>query len=168
MASYKTRAIILKTAPFSEADKMVTLFSRDAGKIKAIAKSARKVPSRLGGRVEPFTHAEYFIAKGRNLDIISQCQMIETFQKIRDGEDRLPAGLYILKLIDMGTSIGQPYPELFDLLLNALLQLKADVPGRKVAKGFVTDFVVLEGIYQAEVNPTDSLIEHIGRDIRKW
>jgi len=147
---------------------MVTLFSRDTGKIKAIAKSARKVPSRLGGRVEPFTHAEYFIAKGRNLDIISQCQMIETFQRIRDGEDRLPAGLYILKLIDMGTAIGQPYPELFDLLLKALLQLKADVPGRKVAKDFVNDFVVLEGIYQADVNPTDSLTEHIGRDIRKW
>ena len=48
MAFYKTRAISLKTAPFAEADKLVTLFTRDHGKIRAIAKGARRVPSRLG------------------------------------------------------------------------------------------------------------------------
>ncbi len=97
MASYKTRAISLRTAPFAEADKLVTLFTRDHGRIRAIAKGARRVPSRLGGRVEPFTYAEYFIAKGRSLDIISQCEVIETFQRLRESPQALPAGLYMLK-----------------------------------------------------------------------
>ena len=69
MAAYKSKAISLKTKPFAEADKLVTLFTRDHGKIRAIAKGARRVPSRFGGRVEPFTYSDCFIAKGRNLDI---------------------------------------------------------------------------------------------------
>jgi len=168
MAAYKAKAIALKTQPFAESDKLVTLFTRDFGKIKAIAKGARKVPSSLAGRVEPFTYGEYFIAKGRNLDIISQCQMLETFQKVREKENSLLSGLYILKLIDSGTAVGQPYPELFDLLLKALIKLKAGEDGRIIAKEFVNLFVVLEGIYNEDINPTDSLSDHVGRDLRKW
>jgi len=168
MAAYKTRAISLKTAPFSEADKMVTLFTKEHGKIKAIAKSARRVPSRFGGRVETFTYADYFIARGRSLDIISQCEVVETFQKVREGKLVLPAGLYVLKLVDSGTVIGQPYPELFDLLLSTLHKLKSGINARRVAKDFVNTFVLIEGIHKEGVNPTDSLAEHLGRDIRKW
>ncbi|MBU0502515.1 MAG: recombination protein O N-terminal domain-containing protein, partial [Candidatus Margulisbacteria bacterium] len=54
MATYKTCAISIKTAPFAEADKLVTLFTERYGKVKAIAKGARRIPSRLGGRVETF------------------------------------------------------------------------------------------------------------------
>jgi len=168
MASYKTQAISLKTAPFAEADKLVTLFTREHGKIRAIAKGARRVPSRLGGRVETFTHAEYFIAKGRSLDIISQCQVIETFQRIRQSPECLPAGLYMLKLVDSGTVEGQHHPELFELLLKSLYRLKQERNARKVAKDFEREFVVLEGIFREGVDPQHSLSEHMERDLRKW
>jgi DNA repair protein RecO (recombination protein O) len=168
MASYKTRAISLKTAPFAEADKLVTLFTREHGKIKAIAKGARRVPSRLGGRVETFTYSDCFIAKGRSLDIISQCQVIETFQQVREGPETLPAGFYMLKLVDAGTSEGQHYPELFDLLLNYLLRLKKGESPRRLAKGFEKEFVILEGIYREGIDPQYSLSDHIGRDLREW
>lgn len=168
MPAYKTKAISLKTAPFAEADKLVTLFTREYGKIRVIAKSARRVPSRLGGRVETLTYGDYFIAKCRSLDIISQCQVLESFQDLRDQPDHLLASLYILKLVDSGTVEGQRHPELFDLLLQSLCRLKAGENHRRVAKSFVKDFTVLEGIYQAGVNPTDTLSEHVGRDLRKW
>lgn len=168
MAFYKTKAISLKAAPFAEADKLVTLFTRDHGKIKAIAKGARRVPSRLGGRVEPFTCAEYFIARGRSLDIISQCEVIETFQRIREDAKALPPGLYMLKLVDWGTVVGQHHPELFDLLFGSLLRLKVRDDARKVARDFEREFVILEGIYADGVDPQYSLSEHIGKDLSSW
>ena len=168
MPNYKTKAISLKTAPFAEADKLVTLFTREQGKIRAIAKGARRVPSRLGGRVETFTYADYFIAKGRSLDIISQCQVIETFQGVREHPEALPAGLYMLKLVDSGTVEGQPHPELFDLLLESLFRLKHKQNARRIAKDFEKQFVMLEGIFKEGVDPQYSLSEHIGKDLRKW
>ncbi len=168
MASYKTRAISLKTAPFAEADKLVTLFTRDHGKIRAIAKGARRVPSRLGGRVETFTFADYFIARGRNLDIISQCQVIETFQQIRKNSETLYCGFYMLKLVNSGTAEGQPYPELFDLLLRSLVNLKSCQHTRRLAKTFEKEFAMLEGIFQKGLDPQYILSEHLGKDLRSW
>ncbi len=151
-----------------ESDKLVTLFTRDFGKVRAIAKGARRVPSRFGGRVETFTYADYFIAKGRNLDIVSQVQVIETFQKVRETPEMLPAGLYMLKLVDAGTSDGQHYPELFDLLLHSLLRLKTGEPGRKLAKAFINAFVKIEGIHRDGMDPQHILSEHVGKDLSSW
>lgn len=168
MASYKSKAISLKTAPFMEADKLVTLFSREHGKIRAIAKGARRVPSRLGGRVEPFTFADCFIAKGRNLDIVSQCEVIETFQKVRENAETLLAGLYILRLVDSGSLEGQVHPELFDLLLKSLYKLKDGASPGRVSKDFETEFAMLEGIFEQGMNARDVLSDHVGRDLKLW
>jgi len=146
----------------------VTLFTRDHGKVRAIAKGARRVPSRFGGRVEPFTYADYFIANGRSLDIVSQCQVLETFQKIRESSQFLYFGLYMLKLVSSGTADGQPYPELFDLLLSSLLGLKRGEVGRKVIKDFEKAFVEIEGIYREGIDPRHSLGEHLERDLATW
>ena len=168
MASYKIRSIVLKNATFSEADKMVTLFSRERGKLKVIAKSSRKIPSRLGGRVEPFTYADFFIAQGSNIDIISQVEVLESFQRMRQEESTLMPGLYLLKLIESGTVIGQHNPQLFDLLLAALLELKISNDPRKLVKDFIYNFMRIEGIYKQGINAMDALSDHVGRDLRKW
>ena len=168
MSAYKARAISLKTAPFAEADKMVTLFTREHGKIRAIAKGARRVPSRLGGRVESFTYSDLYIAKGRSLDIISQCEVMESFQALRNEAETLKVGLYLLKLVDAGTSEGQHHPELFDLLLKGLLTLKQKIDPRRIELRFEKAFLRLEGIYREGIEPKYVLSEHMGVDLRKW
>ena len=168
MATYKARAISLKTSPFAEADKLVTLFTRQQGKVSAIAKGARRVPSSLGGRVEPFTFADYFIARGRNLDIISQAEVLETFQFVREQEMLLPSAVYMLKLVDSGTAMGQPYSELFDLLLFSLKKFKGEQNPREIAKDFERDFVILEGLFKEGIDPQYTLSDHLGKDLRTW
>ncbi|OGC35050.1 DNA repair protein RecO [candidate division WOR-1 bacterium RIFOXYB2_FULL_48_7] len=168
MPAYKARAISLKTKPFAEADKMVTIFSREYGKLRVLAKSARRVPSRLGGRVETFSYADYFIAKGRSMDIVSQCEILETFQSLREDGSALQTGLYFLKLIDAGTSEGQHNPELFDLLLKALYTLKFKKDPQLVEKRFEIAFMKLEGIYRDGVEPKLCLSEHMGVDLCRW
>jgi len=147
---------------------MVTLFSREQGKIRVVAKSARRVPSRFGGRVETFTYGKYFMARGRSLDILSQCEVVETFQAIRDDPAGLRIGLYFLKLVDAGTAEGQHNPELFDLLLKALIALKAKKDPRLLEVRFEKAFMRLEGIYREGVDPKYHLSEHTGTDLRKW
>lgn len=168
MPAYKTRAISLKAKPFAEADKMVTLFTQEQGKIRVLAKSARRVPSRLGGRVEPFTYLDLYIAKGKSLDIISQCEVLETFQKIRDSAEALKVGLYLLKLVDAGTVEGQPNPELFDLLLKGLTALKQKKDPILIKSRFEKAFLRVEGIYREGIDPRYSLSEHVGVDLSQW
>src|SRR3989339_1216692 len=102
MPAYKTKALCLKYKRFSEADKLVTIFSREYGKIKVIAKSARRVPSSLGGRVETLCLNNFLLAKGRSLDIVSQCEVLETFQAIRENGSSLALAYYFLKVVDAG------------------------------------------------------------------
>ncbi|MFH1362313.1 MAG: DNA repair protein RecO [bacterium] len=168
MATYKTCAISIKTAPFAEADKLVTLFTERYGKVKAIAKGARRIPSRLGGRVETFTFADYFIVSGRSLDIITEAEVKETFQFIREKENLLAAAIYMIKLVDSGTVLGQPNPELFDLLLHSLARFKKTTDARGVARDFASDFVVLEGIDDEGLDPIEALSNHTGKDLRSW
>ncbi|MDD4179424.1 MAG: DNA repair protein RecO [Candidatus Margulisbacteria bacterium] len=168
MPPYKAKVIAIKNQPFAEADKMVTLFSREHGKIRVIAKGARRVPSRLGGRVESFTYSDCFIAKGKSLDILSQCEVLETFQSVRNDPQMLKVGLYMLKLIDSGTVEGQQNPELFDLLLMGLTALKDKKDTRVVERRFEKAFMRVEGIYREGVEPKYYISEHTGMDLRKW
>ncbi len=82
MSYYKTKAIILKTYKLGEADKIVKMYSHDGDLISAVAKGARKVLSRLRGRVELFNLVDLELSTGRNLDIISQAEIIKSFKNI--------------------------------------------------------------------------------------
>ncbi|MCU0640558.1 MAG: DNA repair protein RecO [Candidatus Margulisbacteria bacterium] len=168
MPAFKARAISLKTKPFAEADKMVTLFSLEHGKIRVLAKSARRVPSSLGGKVETLSYGEYLIIKGRSIDIVSQCEVLETFDSVRCNPATLMIGLYFLKLIDAGTSEGQNNPELFDLLLKGLTALKQGKDPRTVELRFEKAFMRREGIFRDGVEPKYCLSEHLGVDLTKW
>jgi DNA repair protein RecO (recombination protein O) len=122
----------------------------------------------LGGKVETFSYADYFIAKGRSLDIISQCEVLETFQSVRDDAGALKIGFYCLKLIDAGTVEGQHNPELFDLLLKALMALKQKKDPQLIETRFEKAFMRLEGIYREGVEPKYYLSEHMGVDLTRW
>lgn len=120
---YKTPAIVLRQRKLGEADKIVTLYSANHGKLDAVAKGVRRVKSRLAGHVEPLSHGSYLLARGRNLDIITQVQTIETFQPVRDDLDKLSRGLYLAELIDRSTEERSESFTLYRLLLDSLRRL---------------------------------------------
>ena len=82
MPSYKAKAIILKSYKLGESDKIIKMYSLDGDVISAVAKGARKVRSKFGGRLELFNLVELEITKGRNLDIINQLEIIKNFKDI--------------------------------------------------------------------------------------
>lgn len=126
---YRTEAIILRRRDFGEADRLLTLYTPELGKLKAIAKGVRKPTSRKGGHVELFTHSRLLIARGRTLDIVTQAETIEAFLPLREDLWRTTHAYYAAELLDRFTKEGIENRPLFDLLRAVLgwLSREADL-----------------------------------------
>ena len=120
---YKTPAVVLRQRRLGDVDKIITLYTANYGKLDAVAKGVRRMKSRLAGYVEPLGHGSYLLAHGRNLDIITQAQSIETFRALRDDLGRLSRALYVAELVDRGTEERSENFALYRLLLDALRRL---------------------------------------------
>jgi len=118
--SYQTHAVVIKEARIGEVDKILTIYTPELGKLKAVAKGACRPGSKLGGNVEPLTYSLLMLARGRNLDIVTQSQTVDAFPVLKSDLWRMACGLYILELVDVFTMEGNENRRLFGLLLNAL------------------------------------------------
>jgi len=77
--NYRVEAIVLRTHKLGEADRIITLLTREKGKIRAVAKGVRRTRSKFGARLEPLSRVELFIAPGKNLDIITQAETLNVY-----------------------------------------------------------------------------------------
>lgn len=123
---YKTQAIVLRQRKLGEADKIVTLYCANLGKVDAVAKGVRRTKSRLAGHLEPLTLGLYLVAEGRDLDIVTQAETIDAFAPLRSELERLSRGLYCAELVDrMLPERSEGYP-VFLLLRDTLARLSAE------------------------------------------
>ena len=79
MPLYSDEAIVLRTHKLAEADRIITLLTRQHGVVRAVAKGVRRTTSRFGSRLEPFTHVDLQLAVGRNLDTITQAETLAPY-----------------------------------------------------------------------------------------
>lgn len=130
MPSYKATGIVLHRLNLGETDKIVTLLTRENGKLGAVVKGARRVNSKLSGATELFTYSNLLLATGKNLDIVSQGEIRESFPALRDDLPLLARATYLCELVDRLSEERDPNAEVFDTLLSALylLQRAADRP----------------------------------------
>jgi len=153
MSLYNVEAINIKCSNTGEADKIITLFSKGLGKIRAIAKGARRPTSKFGGRLEIFTYNHVQLATARNLDIMSQCETIESFYKLRESKEKLNSGFYLVKLVDIITEDRQKNDDIFDLLLSALYAMQSSDDPNLLARAFEVKLSKIEGFM-----PTDQML----------
>ena len=118
--SYRTEAIVIRRRDFAESDRLLTLYSREHGKISAIAKGARKPQSRKTGHVELFMRTKFLIAKAKDLDIATQAEMIEGYAELREDLVRTTYASYAVELLDRFTPEEEQHREVYDLLASAL------------------------------------------------
>jgi DNA repair protein RecO (recombination protein O) len=92
--TYKTEAIVLRSMRFSEADRILHLYTADRGRIGAIAKGVRKTKSRFGARLEPLSHVELMLHEGAGeLQTITGVELLRTHRAVREDQYRLNVGL---------------------------------------------------------------------------
>jgi DNA repair protein RecO (recombination protein O) len=117
---YRTEAIVLRRRDFGEADRILTLYTPDRGKLSAIAKGVRRLTSRQGGHVELFTHASLLLAEGRNLDVVTQAETLDAFPGLREDLARTTYAYHVAETTDRFTREGMSSPATFHLLCDSL------------------------------------------------
>jgi DNA repair protein RecO (recombination protein O) len=98
--SFRVEAVVLRHADWGEADRILTLYTRERGKVRAIAKGARRIRSRKAGHLEPFTHVTLQLAKGRDLLIITQADTLNAHLALGADLVRTGYGSYVIELLD--------------------------------------------------------------------
>lgn len=127
--SFRVDAVVLRHSDYGEADRLLTLYTRELGKTRALAKGARKIASRKAGHIEPFTHVKLQLAKGRDMLIVTQADTVEAYQPLRDDLILTSHASYVIELLDRFTYQDETENSvIFRLLTETLARLasKAD------------------------------------------
>lgn len=117
---YRTEALVLRRSDWGEADRLLTLFTPERGKLRALAKGVRKLHSRKSGHLELFSRSALLIAKGRDLDIVTQAETVDAYRPVRDDLQRAATACYLMELVDRFTADGSENRALYDLAVAAL------------------------------------------------
>lgn len=142
--SYRTNAVVLRTHKSGEADRVVVLMSEEHGKVRAVAKGARK-SKRTGALLEPTVHLDVQLYRGRgDLDTVTQVQAVDTFASFRTDLDRLTRAASFVEAVDHVTPDRVPHERLYRMLVGALRTVDGENP-TLTAAGFFLKLLALEG-----------------------
>lgn len=121
MQNYTTNAINLKTYNLSETDKIVVMYSQDKGIIKGVAKGAKKVTSKLGGRTDTLIANKLLLHQGKSFNTICQAQALNTFKNTRKDMDKLFYSIYCSEIVNsFGVENDPNSSEIYDLFYKTL------------------------------------------------
>lgn len=137
MKSYSVEAFVLRMRPLGEADRILTLFSRERGKLTAVAKGVRKTQSKFGARLDFFSRSQLTLHAGRSLDVVTGARLVSGAWTQLVEPDMYSLASYVAEAVDGLCEPEMPVPELFELLCEF-----ADVIARRV-KGLVAPLVGL-------------------------
>jgi DNA repair protein RecO (recombination protein O) len=147
---YRTEAVVLRRHDVGEADRLLTLYTPNMGKLRVIAKGARKPTSRKAGHLELFLHSTLLVARGQTLDIVTQADTINAFRGLREDLERTTYAHYVAELLDCFTSEGQENRLAFELLVATLQRLCDTTDLRLTTRFYELRLLALEG-YQPQL-----------------
>ncbi len=123
----KSEAIVIRTSDYGESNKVVTVYTKDFGKMGMMARGAKKTKSRLSSVSQLFTHAHFLIQKGSGLGSLSQGEIINTFRGIKQDIFKTAYAAYMVELLDKTTEDNEASPALFEFLKLSLTYLDEGV-----------------------------------------
>ena len=145
----KEQGVVLRSIKLGEADKIVTVMTQNAGKVRGVAKGIRKTTSRFGARLEPATHVSLMLYRGRgSLDTITQAEIIAPHPALRDDLALFAAGETMLEAVDKVAEEHERNVRLLLLLLSGLRALDArPADPAAVAESFMLKLLSLSGFH---------------------
>lgn len=147
---YRTEAIVLARMNLGEADRILTLFTPHYGKLRVIAKGARKSRSKLGPHLEIFTRCQLNLSRGRDLDVVTSAETVDAYPPLRDDLDVLGHASHLVELVARLTEDRQEQERVYDLLRGSLRLLADGVDPFAVTRHF--EFMLLVALgYRPEL-----------------
>ncbi len=142
----KTQALVIRLADWSESSRVVTLFSRDFGKISALAKGAKRLRSSFEAALDLLSESRIvFLRKSSSsLDILTESQLIARFRPSPQSLTSLYGGYYIAELLLGLSEEYDPHPRLYQVAIDTLRRLETDADARLAILRF--EFVLLREI----------------------
>jgi DNA repair protein RecO (recombination protein O) len=147
MGQFKTWAIVIKTLDYGESDRIVAFYTSDFGKVKGIAKGAKKSKRRFSNALEVFTLSRliFFDKKESGLARIEGCDIVDTFPAIREDIRKIAFGCYLVELVDETTAEREANPDLFNMLKTFLSLLSDDEAEAQILRIFEIRLLSLLG-----------------------
>jgi DNA repair protein RecO (recombination protein O) len=149
MPPYKEQGIVLRSVKLGEADKIVSILTQGSGKVRGVAKGIRKTTSRFGARLEPFTHVNVMLYRGRGaLDTITQAEILAPHVNLRSDLSLFAAGETMLEAADKVAEEHERNTRLVLLLLSGLRALDArPAHPQAVAESFLLRLLSVSGFH---------------------
>lgn len=171
LRSYKIQAFILKRRNYGEADKIITVFSKEHGKLILMAKGIRRIHSRRAGVLELFNEVSLMVVKAKGMDIAAEASIINSYLNFSKDYLKTQVAYQLIELIEKLTPENQPNEELYELIGKAFEYIKStDIDKQKLDKvliRFETRILEILG-FGVPSNPTlESLTEHIESILEK-
>lgn len=166
MRSYKTEAIIIKRRNFNESDRIVTILTRDMGKLNVKAQGVRKITSRRSSHIELLNHTELSLYKGSHMPVLVEAQMIQAYSDIKSDFDKVGFAYHVCELIDGLCPEGQEYQQVFFLLKKTLARISGEEDTLLVIHDFEIELLTLLGFWHktpedSKTLNTENFIENI-------
>lgn len=163
MKNYSTKGLVLAKRDYSEADKILIIFTRDFGKVSTIAKGVKKLKSRKRGHLEIFSHIKFSAAKGRGLDIITEAETINNFQKIRKNLKKASVAYFFVEAVGRTIREGEKNENVYDLLLDYLQKLETETKLKNLRNNFTQELLVMLGFWPKDrtILDPDIILEQI-------
>ncbi|MDD4994973.1 MAG: DNA repair protein RecO [Patescibacteria group bacterium] len=114
-STFRTESIVIKKEPWREYDRLYTLYTREAGKIQAVARGSRRFQSRMAAHLEPFIITDVMIARGRQIDKLAGSERIHNFTATHARLEGIALMTYCFEVLDKLISAGQPDERIFNL-----------------------------------------------------
>lgn len=145
MPLYREQGVVLRTYKLGEADRIVSLVTRGRGKVRAVAKGARKPGSRFS-RLEASAHVGLQLYEGRNLDTVTQVETLDAFGALRQDLDAFGAAMTLLEATDQVAQEEEVNPALYRMLVGALKTL-SERRSQLVLGAYLWKLLSLEGFH---------------------
>ena len=145
--SYTSQAIVLQRRNFSEADRMLILFTKHYGKLSFLAKGVRRPKSKKRGSIEIFSKIKFSAAKGRNFDILTEVELLDPHLEIRNSLKKSAVCYYFVEIVRRIVQEGDRNEELYEYLLMSIDNLKVSQNLRKLKQEFVHNVLIILGYW---------------------
>ena len=143
---YRDNAVVLRTWKLGESDRIVSLMTQSSGKVRCVAKGARKTKSRFGSRVEPTNHLQVQLYRGKgDLDTLTQVESIDRFPALREDLELFARASSLLESIEVVSQDHEPNEALYTMLVRALHTVSTS-DSHLVVAGFFLKLLSHEGL----------------------
>lgn len=145
--NYSSQAIILSRKNYSEADRLITLFTKNYGKLRVLAKGVRRIKSKKRGSLEVFTKIKFNAGFHNNFFILSETEIVYLYEKIRRNLMRTALAYYFLEVIEKISKEQEENTILFEILDTFLLRLEYETKLKILKEEFIYEVLTKSGYW---------------------